>query len=218
MIILIVIVSIILFGLFPGNGMQNPRNTNQNELEKIGREVLNCRKCSLYKERSHPVLGQGDPKAKIMFIGEAPGYWEDQKGQPFVGAAGKVLDELLDSVGIKREEVYISNILKCRPPNNRDPKPEEITACAPYLERQIKIIGPKIICPLGRYSMTFIMGMFGLKSEIQPISKIHGRVFELRSLFQDIRIIPLYHPAVATYNANMKEILKKDFKVLENFK
>ena len=192
--------------------------TAENKLRTIEKEVLNCRKCPLHRGRVHPVLGQGNPKAKIMFIGEAPGYWEDQKGQPFIGAAGKILDELLNSAGIKREDVYISNILKCRPPNNRDPKPEEIAACVPYLEQQIKIISPKIICPLGRYSMTFIMGMFGLKSAIQPISKIHGKVFEIRGLFQDIKIIPLYHPAVATYNANMKGVLKKDFEILENFK
>lgn len=189
--------------------------TAESKLKAIKKEVLACKKCPLYKQRTYPVLGQGNPKAKIMFIGEAPGYWEDQKGQPFVGAAGKVLDELLSSARIKREDVYISNILKCRPPNNRDPKPEEIEACSSYLERQIKIIDPKIICPLGRYSMTFIMEKFGLKNEIQPISKIHGKVFELKNLFQDIKIIPLYHPAVATYNANMKGVLKTDFKVLK---
>jgi DNA polymerase len=118
---------------------------------------------------------------------------------------------------LKREEVYVTNLLKCRPPGNRDPKPEEIKACSPYLERQIEIIAPEIICPLGRYSMRFLMEKFGLKNEIQPISKIHGKVFEVKNLFQNIKIIPLYHPAVATYNPNMKEILKKDFKALKQF-
>lgn len=198
--------------------MDKNKETIENGLKEIKKDVLSCKKCSLYKERNHPVVGEGNPEAKIMFIGEAPGYWEDQKGRPFVGAAGKILDELLDFVKIKREDVYIANILKCRPPGNRDPRSEEIRACVPYLERQIKIINPKIICPLGRYSMVFIMEKFGLKDKIQPISKIHGRVFGIKSLFQDIKIIPLYHPATATYNPNIKDVLKNDFLVLKNFK
>jgi len=170
----------------------------EGDLEGIREEVLNCRKCGLYSTRTNPVVGEGNPKAKIMFVGEAPGFYEDRTGRPFCGAAGRVLDELLESIGIKREDVYISNLLKCRPPGNRDPQKEEISACAYYLERQIEIIKPKIICPLGRYSM--------------------GKVFELSSLFQEIKIIPLYHPAVATYNINMKEVLKRDFRVLEKFR
>lgn len=183
-------------------------------LKKIKDEVLSCRKCSLYKTRIYPVIGEGSHKAKIMFIGEAPGVQESKTGRPFCGAAGKILDELLESVGIKREDVYITNLLKDRPPNNRDPQKEEIEACVPYLERQIEIIKPEVICPLGRFSMRFLMEKFGLEDEIQQISKIHGKIFEAKNL----KIIPLYHPAVATYNPNMKEVLKKDFKVLEKFK
>jgi len=197
-------------------------------LNELKKEVEECRRCSLYKTRTKVVFGTGPVDANLMIISEAPGYWEDRRGEPFVGAAGKVLDELLESVDIKREDVYICNLLKCRPPGNRDPKPEEIKACTPYLVRQIEIIAPKIICPLGRYSMRFLMEKFGLKDEIQPISKIHGKVFEVSPVksslrevfakgeqFNRVKIIPLYHPAVATYNPNMKEILKKDFQILK---
>lgn len=187
-------------------------------LEDVKKEVLNCKKCQLYKNRTNPVFGEGNPKAKIMFVGEAPGFNEDREGRPFCGQAGKILDGLLESVGIKREEVFITNVLKCRPPNNREPKIEEIRACTPYLERQIKIIRPKVICTLGNYSTAYIFEKYGLKDRLQGISKIHGKVFESKTLFESIKIIPFYHPAVATYNPNMKEILKKDFQILKNLK
>ncbi len=187
------------------------------ELKKIKDEVVSCKKCSLYRTRTYPVIGEGNHQAKIIFCGEAPGAQENKTGRPFCGAAGRILNELLDSVGIKREEVYIANVLKCRPPQNHDPQKEEIEACVPYLERQIEIIKPKVICPLGRFAMEFLMEKFGLKDQIQGISKIHGKVFEAKTLFQKITLIPFYHPAVATYNPNMKEDLKKDFKVLEKF-
>ena len=194
----------------------------EKELRKIKEEVLNCKKCSLYKERVenrfYPVIGEGNHQAKIMFVGEAPGLQEAKTGRPFCGAAGKVLGELLELVGIKREEVYIANLLKCRPPENRDPQPEEIKTCSPYLERQIEIIKPKVICLLGRYSMKFLMEKFRMEAQKEGISKIHGRLFESKNLFQGIAVIPFYHPAVATYNPNMKEILAKDFKILERFK
>jgi len=198
------------------------KSMTEKELKEIKEEVLNCKKCSLYEERVenrfYPVIGEGNHQAKIMFVGEAPGLQEAKTGRPFCGAAGKILDELLESVGIKRENVYIANILKDRPPENRDPQPEEIKACTPYLERQIEIIKPEIICPLGRYSMNFLMERFGLGNQIEGISKIHGRLFESKNLFQKIYIIPFYHPAVATYNPKMKGILVKDFKILERFK
>lgn len=161
------------------------------------------------------MIGEGNHQARIVFVGEAPGLNEAKTGRPFCGAAGKILDELLESAGIKREDVYITNILKDRPPENRDPQPEEIKACAPYLERQIEIIKPKIICPLGRHSMKFLMEKFGLESQLEGISKIHGKLFEINNFFQRIIIIPFYHPAVATYNPNMKKILKEDFKILK---
>jgi len=188
------------------------------ELKKIKEEILLCKKCSLHKERIkdnfYPVIGEGNHEAKIMFIGEAPGLQEAKKGRPFCGKAGKILDELLESVKIKREEVYIANLLKCRPTKNRDPLPEEIKICTFYLEKQIKIIKPKVICPLGRYSMNFLMEKFGLKDKIEKISKIHGQLFENKN----IAIIPFYHPAVVVYNLNMKGVLKKDFQILKKFK
>jgi len=200
-------------------------------LDEFKKEVEKCRRCPLYKTRTKVVFGTGSAGAKLMVISEAPGYWEDQKGEPFVGAAGKVLDELLESVGIKREDVYICNILKCRPSNNRDPQPEEIEACVPYLEKQIEIIRPEVICSLGNFATDFIFKKYNLRDKLEGISKIHGKVFEPQvaaedvqsSLFEqkrrgikEVKIIPFYHPAVATYNPNMKEVLKEDFKVLKN--
>ena len=190
----------------------------EKELKRIKEEVEKCRRCPLYKTRTKVVFGTGSVNAKLMIISEAPGYWEDQKGEPFVGAAGKILDELLESVSLKREEVYICNILKCRPPQNRDPQKEEIKACTPHLEQQIEIIKPKLICTLGNFSTVFIFKKYGLENQLQGISRIHGKIFEVKNLFQNIKIIPFYHPAAATYNPNMKEILKKDFQVLKNFK
>jgi len=190
----------------------------EEELKKIKEEVINCKKCPLYKSRIYPVIGEGSHEAKIMFIGEAPGLNESKTGRPFCGASGKILDELLESINVKREDVYIANILKDRPPDNRDPQKGEIEACTSYLERQIKAIKPRVICPLGRYSMNFLMEKFGLKDQIEPISKIHGKVFEVNSLFLSVKIVPFYHPAVAAYNANMKGVLKSDFKVLKEFK
>lgn len=136
--------------------------------------------------------GSGSYDAKVMFVGgEAPGYWEDQKGLPFVGRAGKVLDELLEEIGLSRDEIYITNIVKCRPPENRDPTEEEIKACSPYLDRQIDIIRPKVIVPLGRHSMRYILEKFGF--EVEPISKIHGKTFEASTLFGKFVIMPMYH-------------------------
>ena len=182
------------------------------KLRQIRDDVVGCEKCSLSKTRILPVIGQGSHSAKIMFVGEAPGANEDKTGIPFCGASGKFLDKLLNSAGIKREEVYIANLLKCRPPKNRGPKSEELEVCTPYLERQIEAINPKIISPLGRHSMNFLMKKFNLENQIDLISKIHGKVFNIEN---DIKLIPLYHPAVAVYNANMKEVLINDFKILK---
>lgn len=188
----------------------------QEKIEEIKREVLNCKQCPLYKTRTNPVVGEGSLEAKIMLVGEAPGANEDATGRPFCGAAGKILDELLSSAGIKREQVYITNILKDRPPDNRNPKAEEIKACTPYLDQQIEIIKPKVICPLGNFATAFIFKKFGLGDKLLGISKIHGRVFLSSDLFTQVKIVPLYHPAVVAYNINMKETLKKDLKVLNS--
>ena len=182
------------------------------KLRQIRDDVVSCERCSLSKTRILPVIGQGNHSAKIMFIGEAPGANEDKTGIPFCGASGKFLDKLLNSAGIKREEVYIANLLKCRPPKNRGPISEELEVCTPYLERQIEAINPKVISPLGRYSMNFLMKKFNLEDQIDLISKIHGKVFNIEN---NIKLVPLYHPAVAVYNANMKEVLINDFKILK---
>lgn len=191
-----------------------------NNFEKIKSEVLACQKCPLYIEREKSnffaVPGEGSPRARIIFIGEAPGLNEAKTGRPFCGQAGKILDELLESTSIKREEVYITNIVKDRPPENRNPKPEEIIACSPYLDRQIECINPEVVCTLGNFSTSYIMEKYGLKEKIQGISKIHGKVFDIGTLFGKMKIVPLYHPAVATYNINMKKVLEDDFKILNN--
>ncbi len=178
-------------------------------MKKLEERIRNCRKCPLGELRTNAVPGSGSYYAKVMFVGEAPGYWEDQKGLPFVGRAGKVLDELLSEIGLSRDEVYITNIVKCRPPENRDPTEEEIKACSPYLDRQIDIIRPKVIVPLGRHSMRYILTKFGFEPE--PISKIHGKTFETRTLFGKLVIMPMYHPAAALYKPPIREELRKDF-------
>ena len=188
---------------------------NRAEWLKLKDEIVHCQKCSLHQSRTYPVIGEGSHQAKVMFVGEAPGFNEDQTGHPFCGAAGQVLNDLLEKINLLRTEVYICNVLKCRPPQNRDPQKEEIEACSPYLDRQIFLIQPKIICPLGNYSSAYILEKYGLKSVVQGISKIHGQVFEVKTLFSTLKIIPLYHPAVATYNPKTKTILENDFKVLQ---
>jgi uracil-DNA glycosylase family 4 len=187
-------------------------NNKEKLMHELEERIRACRKCPLGQLRTNPVPGAGSYDAKVMFVGEAPGYWEDQKGLPFVGRAGKVLDELLAGIGLSREEVYITNIVKCRPPENRDPTEEEIKACSPYLDRQIDIIRPKVIVPLGRHSMRYILEKFGFP--VEPISRIHGERFEARTLFGKIIIMPMYHPAAALYKPPIREELEKDFKKL----
>ena len=185
------------------------------EIENIIEQVKNCKKCELCKSRTNPVPGDGALNTEIMFIGEAPGYNEDLQGTPFVGKAGKILDDLLSSVGLQRQDIYISNILKCRPPKNRNPQKTEIEACTDYLNRQIEIIQPKIIIPLGNFASSFIFERYGL--EYDKISKIHGKMFKVNTLFGELKIIPMYHPAVATYNPNEKSTLLEDFAILKKY-
>lgn len=190
-------------------------------LRKIKDEVINLKESPLYKERIKnkvfPVIGEGSHHAKIMFIGEAPGRNEAATGRPFCGAAGKILDELLALVGIDRKDVYVTNIVKDRPPFNRDPLPEEIKIYGPFLDRQIEIIKPKVIATLGRFSMDYIMRKFRLDSQLKSISQMHGKIFEAETSHGKIKIIPLYHPAVAIYNRTTKDILIKDFQILKPF-
>lgn len=188
----------------------------QSKFEQLEEEVCNCQKCTLAGTRLNVVFGEGSISSYILFIGEAPGAAEDEAGKPFCGRAGKVLDELLFKAGLRRNDIYIANILKCRPPGNRNPKDEEINACSGYLDQQIDLIKPKIIGCLGNFSTQYIMEKFGLKSKMQGISKIHGQVFIVPISQGSIKIIPLYHPAVITYNVNMKSVLEKDFLMLKN--
>ena len=192
------------------------------QLRKIKEEVLELKASPLYQERiknkAFPVIGEGSHHSKIMFIGEAPGKNEAKTGRPFCGVSGRILDELLASVGIDRKDVYITNIVKDRPPSNRDPLPEEISTYAPFLDRQIDIIQPEVIATLGRFSMDYIMRRFGLESQVENISKIHGRTFDAQAGYGSVKITPLYHPAVAVYNSSRKQELLDDFRVLKNFK
>ena len=160
------------------------------------------------------VFGSGNPDARIMFIGEAPGKQEAKSGKPFVGAAGHVLDELLKSIGLERSQVYITNILKDRPPENRDPRREEISLYVPFLRRQIDIIRPEVIVTLGRFAMEFIFQEFNMPEAGGSITLLHGRPLKAKASYGPIIVVPLFHPAVTFYRRDQKEILKKDFLVL----
>ena len=196
------------------NRTEGLRNIKEGVIRGVG---LSLRQERL-KNKVFPVIGEGSHYAKIMFVGEAPGRTEAATGRPFCGASGKVLDELLASINVLRQDVYVTNIVKDRPPFNRDPYPEEINAYAPFLDRQIEIIQPQVIATLGRFSMAYIMQKFGLGHELKSISQIHGKIFEAETSYGKIKIAPLYHPAVAVYNSNMKTALKDDFKALSQFK
>lgn len=169
-------------------------------LAKIADEIRVCTKCELHRTRTKSVPGEGPADAKVMFIGEAPGWNEDQQGRPFVGAAGKFLEELLGIAHMKRDEVFITNVVKSRPPGNRDPLPDEIAACAPYLERQIEVIDPDVIVTLGRFSMArWFPG--------ERISRIHGQSKRVGRRL----IVPMYHPAAALHQQALKTTIQEDF-------
>ena len=176
---------------------------NATALRIFDEQVATCPKCALSKTRTKAVPGSGNPNADIVFIGEGPGFNEDQQGLPFVGQAGKFLDELLASINLRREDVYICNVIKCRPPNNRDPQPDEIAACAPWLEQQLEIIKPRVIVTLGRFSMSkYFKG--------QSIGRIHGQPKEIDGRL----VVPMYHPAAALHQANLRSTIMDDFKKL----
>lgn len=191
-------------------------------LKQIKDELLVFKKSPLYEYRTsnnyHPVVGEGNHYAKIIFIGEAPGENEAKQARPFCGASGRILDELLRSIELNREDVYVTNIVKDRPPENRDPTPQEIELYTPFLDRQIDIIQPTVIATLGRFSMKYIMDKFQLFEQAGPISKLHGHIFEAKSSWGTVKIIPLFHPAVALYGASKKVDLLNDFKILEKYK
>jgi len=169
-------------------------------LADLAREVSICKKCALAQGRTRAVPGEGPENAALMFIGEGPGFHEDQQGRPFVGAAGQFLDELLQSIGLQRADVYITNVVKCRPPGNRDPQPEEIGACQPYLDRQIALIKPQVIVTLGRYSMARAF-------PYEKISAIHGKPRKVG----EIVYVPMFHPAAALHQPSLRNTVEEDF-------
>ncbi|MFA7308524.1 MAG: uracil-DNA glycosylase [Patescibacteria group bacterium] len=164
-----------------------------------------------------PVIGEGSHTASIMFIGEAPGENEAKTGRPFCGTAGKILDEMLATIELPRDDVYITNIVKDRPPGNRDPEPEEIALYGPYLDRQIEIIKPQVIATLGRFSMAYIMHKYGLGTDLRSISKMHGQLVTAKTTWGEVQILPLYHPAATIYNRTTREDLKNDFQILKQY-
>jgi uracil-DNA glycosylase len=178
------------------------------ELIELYREVRNCQRCPLHATRTQTVFGSGNADAELMFVGEAPGLHEDQQGKPFVGAAGKLLDKLLEEIGLSRDDVFIANVLKSRPPGNRDPQPEEIDACKPYLMRQIELIEPRVICTLGNFSTKL------LTRRQDGITRVHGRPQDHVIAGLPVRIYPIYHPAAGLRSAAMLETLREDFKRL----
>jgi uracil-DNA glycosylase family 4 len=174
-------------------------------LTALGKEASVCTLCGLSETRNQVVFGTGRARVGVLFIGEAPGADEDKTGIPFVGRAGKLLDQIIDAVGFDREEIYIANILKCRPPKNRDPEPQEITACTPYLEQQIELLQPRIICALGRFAGQFLTG--------QPkatMAKLRGTIGH----YGEIPVIPIYHPAALLRNPNFKRVVWEDVQLL----
>ncbi len=178
----------------------------KDELQALHTEILSCTKCELHKGRKNAVPGEGPFEAKVILVGEGPGEKEDEDGRPFVGAAGKLLTELLESIGLDRSQVFITNIVKCRPPNNRAPRQGEIEACNPYLEAQIRLITPRIICPMGTPAIKTLMG------PSYAAGKVHGKIFRK----DESLLLPLFHPAAALYDPGLREVLLADFRVLKD--
>ncbi len=191
------------------------------KMKEIRDRVLHLRESPLYEYRVQnkyfPVVGEGSHVAHIMFIGEAPGKNEAETARPFCGKSGKVLDEMLESISLNRSDVYITNIVKDRPPENRDPSEDEIKIYAPFLDEQIDIIQPKVIATLGRFSMAYVMNKLGLSDKLGQIGEIHGKEFVAKTHYGSVTIIPLYHPAVALYNGSNKDALVQDFQVLKKY-
>jgi uracil-DNA glycosylase family 4 len=183
-------------------------------MKKIDVEVAVCVKCRLWRGRKQAVPGEGGINARIMFVGEAPGRQEDLMGLPFVGAAGKLLDELLEKVELSRKEAYITNIVKCRPPGNRDPRPDEIATCTGlYLNRQVSIVHPLFLITLGRHSTRYVLSRVGV--EVGGITEVQGKVYDVSPFGFSVVVVPMLHPAAALYNAKYKSLLEEDFEVLK---
>lgn len=185
-------------------------------IEKIADQIRACVECPLWKERKKAVPGEGNIEARVVFVGEAPGHWEDVRGRPFVGAAGKVLDGLLESIGLPRESVFITNVVKCRPPGNRDPRPVEVETCTSlYLKRQIHLIKPKVVVTLGRHSTSYVFSEAGT-GEIKSITELRGKIRKVKFLDMPLLVLPMYHPASVLHNPRYREALESDFQLLKN--
>jgi uracil-DNA glycosylase len=180
-------------------------DANPNELDGLRAEASACTRCRLHQGRTTVVFGSGDPNADLMFVGEAPGFHEDQQGVPFVGQAGKLLDRLLEGIGLTRADVFVANVLKCRPPGNRDPQPDEIEQCEPYLFRQIELIRPKLIGTLGNFATKLLSG------KPTGITRVHGAEQDVTLGGFRVRLYPIYHPAAALYTPAMLKVLEEDF-------
>jgi DNA polymerase len=174
-------------------------------LREYAEETASCTRCALAKGRTQVVFGSGNPDADLMFVGEAPGFHEDQQGLPFVGQAGKLLERLLEGIGLTRADVYIANVLKCRPPGNRDPVPDEIAACEPHLFRQIELIEPPLVATLGNFATKLLSG------RPAGITRVHGQEQEVTLGSRRVLLYPLYHPAAALYTPSMLKVLEADF-------
>lgn len=198
--------------------------TTEEKFEKmkdIRNRLLDFKESPLYDYRVEnkyfPVVGEGSHNAKIMFIGEAPGKNEAETARPFCGRSGKVLDSMLESINLNRSDVYITNIVKDRPPENRDPTPEEIRLYAPFLNEQIDIIQPRVLATLGRFSMSYILDLMKCKTPLLTIGEMHGKEYAGEASFGLVTVVPLYHPAVALYNGGNKDTLLQDFQVLKKY-
>jgi len=183
-------------------------------IEEVAEDVRACVKCDLWRSRRNAVPGEGNIDAAVLFVGEAPGYWEDLKGRPFVGAAGKLLDSLLLRIGLLRGEVFITNVVKCRPPENRDPRPIEVETCTPYLDRQIGLIQPKFVATLGRHSASYVFSKAGL-GKVESITRVRGRAYQVRLLNLPVLLVPMYHPAAVLHNPKYRDELERDFELLK---
>lgn len=189
-------------------------NDIDREIARIEEEIRNCRRCPLYKSRKKPVPGEGSLKPVIFFIGEAPGAQEDATGRPFVGAAGKLLTSLIEDIGLRRGDVYITNVVKCRPPHNRDPSREEVEACKPYLIRQLKLMKPALIVTLGRHAANVISGFMNKK--FKSMTREHGKRYDIMLFGFKSTVIHTYHPAAALYNPALLDNIREDFKIIED--
>ncbi len=187
----------------------------QQRIDKLRTKIASCTRCALHEERTNTVPGEGDVNADIMFIGEAPGRNEDLKGKPFVGRAGDIFDKLLGSIGLTREQIYLCNILKCRPPKNRNPLASEISTCVGSLDLQIKIVNPKVIGTLGNFSTAYIFEKFNIPPA--KISAVAGMVIDVETPFGPKKIVPVFHPAVATYNVHKTDLLISHFQAFKPF-